>query len=143
MAAGDLDGDGKAEVVTGANSIAPHVKVFNGTGALLQSYFAFDANLYTGGVSVAVGDLNGDGKAEIAAGVNASGVALVNVFYGNGEIRGPIAVPASKNPVLSIRARQLIVGSGPKLSFFDGVSFGFVGESTPYSNYLGDVFVGA
>jgi len=143
VAAGDLDGDGKAEIVTGASSIAPHVKVFNGTGAVLQSYFAFDANKFTGGISVAVGDLNGDGKAEIAAGVNASGISLVNVFYNNGEIRGPVAVPANKNPGLAIRAGQLIVSSGPKLSFFDGVSLGLIGDVIPYSNYLGDVFVGA
>ena len=143
VAAGDLDGDGKAEIVTGASSIAPHVKVFNGNGAILQSYFAFDASTFTGGVSVAVGDLNGDGKAEIAAGVNGSGIGLVNVFYGNGDVRGPVAVPANKNPGLAIRAGQLIVGSGPKLSFFDGVSLGLIGEVTPYSNYLGDVFIGA
>ncbi len=34
VAAGDLDGDGFAEVITGAASVAPHVKVFD--GATLQ-----------------------------------------------------------------------------------------------------------
>jgi hypothetical protein len=34
VAAGDLDGDGKADIVTGAGANAPHVKVFSGaTGA--------------------------------------------------------------------------------------------------------------
>lgn len=39
----------------------PHVKVFDGaTGALLQSFLAFDAG-FRGGVDVALGDVNGDG----------------------------------------------------------------------------------
>ena len=42
VAAGDVNGDGKADIVTGAGAGGgPHVRVFNGeTGAELQSFFA-------------------------------------------------------------------------------------------------------
>src|SRR5439155_6422464 len=43
----------------------PHVKVFDAlTGSLFASFFAFDPR-FTGGVHVAVGDVNGDGQQDI------------------------------------------------------------------------------
>ena len=54
VAAADLDGDGRAEVVTGAGvGGAPHVRVFSGlTGNLLAQYYAGDSDA-RGGVTVA------------------------------------------------------------------------------------------
>jgi hypothetical protein len=54
VAAADVNGDGVADIITGAGpGGGPHVKVFDGkTGALLDSYFAFDPG-FTGGIFVA------------------------------------------------------------------------------------------
>jgi fibronectin-binding autotransporter adhesin len=69
VAAGDVNGDGLSDLVTGAGPghSGGHVKVFDAvTGGLVQSFFAFQG--FTGGVYVGAGDLNGDGLAEIVAG---------------------------------------------------------------------------
>jgi hypothetical protein len=83
VAAGDLDGDGLADVVTGAGpGGGPHVQVFSGlTGALLQSFFAYDTGL-TAGIFVAAGDVDGDGVADIVTGVGPGGGPHVQVFSG-------------------------------------------------------------
>jgi hypothetical protein len=69
VGAGDVNGDGLADIVTGAGPGAgPHVKVFDGaTGAEVRSFFAFDAGFH-GGVSVRAGDVNGDGRGDIVVG---------------------------------------------------------------------------
>jgi hypothetical protein len=78
VAAGDVNGDGRAEIITGAG-VAPQVKVFNAANAVaLQSYFPFDGN-FTGGVRVAAVDANADGRADIVAGEGPGGVPLVRV----------------------------------------------------------------
>ena len=53
VAAGDLNGDGRADIITGAGpGGGPHVKAFNGlTTTELESFFAFDP-AFTGGVFV-------------------------------------------------------------------------------------------
>jgi fibronectin-binding autotransporter adhesin len=83
VAAGDVNGDGKADIITGAGpGGGPHVKVFNGVDlGLLKSFFAFNANL-AGGVYVAAGDVNGDGRADIVAGAGPGGGPNVSVFDG-------------------------------------------------------------
>jgi hypothetical protein len=70
VAAGDVDGDGRADIVTGADAGSPggDVKVFSGaTGAELRSFFAFGPR-FSGGVRVAAGDVNGDGRVDIVVG---------------------------------------------------------------------------
>jgi hypothetical protein len=63
IAAGDVNGDGKADVITGAgNGGGPHVKVFSGAdngATLLLSFFAYEAT-FRGGVRVGASDFGGD-----------------------------------------------------------------------------------
>lgn len=69
VALGDLDGDGRDEIVTApAGSGGPHVRIWDGSGQPLSSFFAYDAS-YRGGLKLTVSDIDGDGLAEIFAGV--------------------------------------------------------------------------
>jgi hypothetical protein len=83
VAAGDVTGDGRADIVTGAGpGGAPHVKVFDGaTGAELGGFFAYDP-AFTGGVFVAAGDVTGDGRADVVTAAGAGGGPHVRAFDG-------------------------------------------------------------
>ncbi|MBU0732239.1 L,D-transpeptidase family protein [Patescibacteria group bacterium] len=87
VAAGDLDGDGKAEIITGPmKGGGPHVRVFdkNGNPKYTMGFFAFDEG-FRGGVDVTAGDLNGDGRDEVIAAAGPGGSPHIRVFdvYGN------------------------------------------------------------
>jgi hypothetical protein len=84
VAVGDVTGDGVADVVAvtnGSGSLPARVVVINGaTGAIVNTPALVPAT-YTGGLSVAVGDVNGDGVADIALGSNEGG-PQVRVYSG-------------------------------------------------------------
>ncbi len=64
----------------------PQVRIFTATGKLLGSFFAYDKSL-RGGVSVALGDLDGDGVLEIVTGPGKGSEPLVKVFDISGNIK--------------------------------------------------------
>lgn len=68
VAAGDLNGDGIKEIITGpGKGGGPQVKVYNKDGGLLNAgFFAFDST-DRDGVKVSATDLDGSGKDEIIA----------------------------------------------------------------------------
>ena len=74
VAAADVDGDGRADVVTAAvHPNGPKVKVFSGVdGSLITSFFVPGLS-FAGGITVASADLTGDGKAEVVVGGSAGG----------------------------------------------------------------------
>jgi hypothetical protein len=85
VAAGNLGGDGRAEILTSADAGGgPHVRVFTGTGAPAGvEFFAYDAG-FTGGVRIAVGDVDGAGHDEILTGAGPGGGAHVGLFTSTG-----------------------------------------------------------
>jgi phosphodiesterase/alkaline phosphatase D-like protein len=87
VAVGDLNGDGRLELITGAGAGGgPHVKAFalnfsggRATPQEFASFYAYDSS-FRGGVSVAAGDVNGDGAFDIITGAGAGGGPHVKAF---------------------------------------------------------------
>jgi hypothetical protein len=134
VAIGDVNGDGQADIITGAGAGGgPHVKAFDGaTGAQVASFFAYTAS-FTGGVTVASGDVNGDGVADIITGAGAGGGPHVKAFSGgafneiasffayNPGFTGGVFVTAGD--VMGFGRSQIITGpgfgGGPDVKGFD------------------------
>lgn len=86
LAVGDVDNDGQDEIITAPMAGGgPHIRIFNRYGKLQSEFFAYDAHFF-GGVNIAVGDVNGDGKKEIITAPMAGGGPQVRVFDNNGSL---------------------------------------------------------
>jgi len=83
VAIADFNSDGIMDIVVGAGSGGgPHVNIFDGlTLNVLRSFFAYQEN-FSGGVSVAAIDINGNGFAELVTGAGIGGNSHVKVFDG-------------------------------------------------------------
>ena len=96
VAAGDVTGDGVPDIVTGAGeSGGSHVRVFDGlTGQASAEWFASDTAVL-GGARVAVGDVTGDGRADVIASVGVGVVPHVRVFdvVGSAPVADFVAFP--------------------------------------------------
>lgn len=87
VAVGDVNNDNKLEIITGAGkSGGPHVRVFSKDGVSLNPGFFAYGKAFRGGVYVAAGDVDGDGRAEIITGAGPSGGPHVRVYNGEGEL---------------------------------------------------------
>lgn len=91
VAAGDLDGDGKREIVTGAGpGGGPHVRIWKTDGAVWGgSFFAFDPS-ESGGIQIAVGDVDGDAKDEIVVASGQGAKPRVRIFDFKGTLKREI-----------------------------------------------------
>lgn len=90
VAVGDVNGDGKAEIITSPGAGTPTVKVYDTTKStvalgLIRTFSAYNGAI-AGGVYVAAGDLDGDGKAEIITGAAANALGQVRIFNGNTNV---------------------------------------------------------
>jgi hypothetical protein len=129
VATGDVNGDGFTDVVCAtAAGTTGRVRVFSGAdGSMLANRVAFGHG-YTGGISVAVGDLDGDGLAEIVAG-RLSGRSAVRVYRGGdfslataflafprmaGGVSVTAATVATAGPVIAAAS-----GTAPVVRLFD------------------------
>jgi hypothetical protein len=99
VAAGDVSGDGKADLVLGGGpNGGPRVRVASGAALLATAFNSLDdaaaanvtvGNFFAGpdsnrgGVRVAVKDLDGDAKADVVTGLGAAGVPQVRAFAGS------------------------------------------------------------
>jgi len=135
VAAGDIDGDGRAEIFVSADrGGGPQIAIHDGvTGALRSSFFAF-APFFSGGVRVAAGDVNGDGLADIIAAAGPGGGPQVAIFDGPTQalITSFFATAPSFVGGLYVAAgdingdqiADIVIGAGPgggpQLSVFDG-----------------------
>ncbi len=82
---GDINSDGKKEIITGAGSGSePYVKIFSDEGIILSEFMAYDQRFF-GGVNIAIGDVNSDGEKEIITGAGSGGGSHVKIFSENGE----------------------------------------------------------
>ena len=90
-AAGDVNADGRADLIVSAGFLGgPRIAVFSGVGIdagtaspthLVPDFFAFE-NTLRNGAFVAVGDVNGDGRADLAFGGGPGGAPRVRLFDG-------------------------------------------------------------
>ncbi|MFA5185812.1 MAG: putative glycoside hydrolase [Patescibacteria group bacterium] len=87
VAIGDLEGKGMRQIVTGAGpGGGPHVKIWKTDGKIYSGgFFAFDAS-ETGGISLAAGDVDGDGRDEIVAASGNGSIPRVRIFDGKGKL---------------------------------------------------------
>jgi len=159
VAAGDVNGDGRADIVTGAGpGGGPHVRVFDAvTGAELTGFLAYDPS-FTGGVRVAAGDVNGDGRADIITAPGpgggphvrvfngVTGAELISVFAFDPAFTGGVFVAAGD--VNADRKADIIVGAdaggGPHVEVFSGADGSLLRTFFAYDGgFTGGVRVGA
>ena len=96
VAVGDVNGDGYADIITGAGQGGgPHVQVFSGQNySNIASFFAYNP-AFTGGISVASGDVNGDGYSDVVVGAGPGGGPHVLAVSGLQLSQGTQVVLAS------------------------------------------------
>ena len=141
VVAADVTGDGTPDYIVGAGpGSAPQVAIYDGkTGGLLASFLAFEGT-FTGGLFVAAGDFNGDGKADVVVTPDVGGGPRVRLFDGaalsvgqvkpladflgiddpnfRGGVRPAVGdFNADGTPDLAVAAG---IGGGPRVAVFDG-----------------------
>lgn len=150
VAAGDINGDGHPDIAVAAGAgNGPRVRVFDGvSGGLLRDFFAYDPG-FTGGVRVAMQDVNQDGYDDVITGSGPGIVSQVKVFsgYNNGIFFNFIPDPAYSGGIFVAGATvgqgqvpQVVIGLDQEVRVFNLVG-NLVRSFVPYAGYTGGVRV--
>ncbi len=110
IAVGDVNNDGFADLVAGASTGNPHVKVYSGESiakgtfnanseaALIAAFFAYGLN-FNVGTNVAAGDVNGDAFPDIVTGATV-GNPHVKAYTGQAVATGALLNPLNPDVFL-------------------------------------------
>jgi hypothetical protein len=157
VAVGYLQGNSVPFIVVGAGAGGgPQVNVYNGqTGALVNSFFAFNP-AFSGGLSVATGDVSGAGADDIIVGAGPTGGPEVKVFSGPNPsviVWDFMAFNPSFTDGVTVSAEDvnldghadLIIGAGPgggsNVIAYDGATLQVLDNFFAYSTGSGGVRV--
>jgi hypothetical protein len=141
VAVGDLVGDDTPDIaVAAASAGGPRVAIYDGaTGQVVQDFFVYEPS-FRGGVSVAIGDIDGDGNNDLITGTGTGGgprVVVIDVATGN-TIRDFFAFEDSFRGGVNVAADDvnddgfddIVVGTGvggaPRVTAFSGSDTGNV-----------------
>jgi subtilisin family serine protease len=96
VAAGDIDGDGQAEIITAPKSgFEPLVKVFKINGKLINSFLAYPSNFKLG-VNVAVGNVRDNELPEIVTAPERGGLPQIKIYSSQGKLLNYFMVGTNK-----------------------------------------------
>ena len=157
VVSGDFNNDGVADIVAGAGfGGGPAIAILNSqTGEVMESFFAFDP-AFTGGVFVAVQDVNNDGILDVIASAGPGGGPEVRIFNGanlnllrsfyaySEDFSGGVSVASidfNNDGIL-----DLVTGAGPggapHVKVYDGATNAIISQWYAYPvTFTGGVFV--
>jgi protocatechuate 3,4-dioxygenase beta subunit len=159
VATGDVNGDGIEDIVTSTGpGGGPRVRVFSGDdGRAILDTFVFEST-FRGGVFVATGDVNGDGRADIIVGAEigggpryraidgVTGAELLNGFAFEQNQRGGVRVAAAdfnadgKADIVATTG----LGVATRVRVLNSANGATLADFAPYeSTYTGGVFIAA
>jgi hypothetical protein len=164
LASADINGDGTPDLIAAPGpGGGPDVRVFDGAHLTQANYnadiireFMAYSPYFNGGVYLAAGDVNGDGKPDIITGAGAGGGPQVSVFSGanlklleafmayspyfNGGVRVGYALDSNGHGDILTAAGS---GGGPHVKVLDGLTLSAMDSFFAYNPaFNGGVFIG-
>lgn len=145
----DLDANGQTEIITAPYSAGgPHVRVFDENGNVKANLFPFPA-AFRGGLSLAAGDVDGDGANELIVAPQTGGGPQVRVFdYASGSLtlhRQFFAYPTGLRTGINVQAgdtdgdgkAEIVTtanaGAAPHVRVFNGDTGALEGQFFAYA----------